>query len=82
MENNIRRQLTLFVDKKDAKEIENIRIRFNPIQYDLIKCHVTLCREDEIEDISAVLANLQKLRHLKISLWLDPLQDLTIIRAF
>ncbi len=68
MDRNIRRQLTLFVDKKDAQEIENIRKRFNPKQYHLIESHVTLCREDEIENISIVLANLQKLDSSKISI--------------
>lgn len=71
MEQNIRRQLTLFVDQKAAKEIENIRMRFNPAQYELIKSHVTLCRADEIEDLSAVLKNLQQRRYPGISLWLD-----------
>ncbi len=61
MDNNIRQQLTLFVDKKDAHEIESIRKKFNPGQQQLIDSHVTLCREDEIANIDKVLDNLQNL---------------------
>lgn len=49
-----RRQLTLFVDKAYSGVLENIRKAFNPKQYDLIDCHVTLCREDEIESMDPV----------------------------
>ena len=59
MENNIRQQLTLFVPRKDAIEIELIRNRYNHIQHNLIDSHVTLCREDEIVDIDQVLCNLK-----------------------
>jgi 2'-5' RNA ligase len=56
--NNIRRQLTLFVEQKDAETIEQVRQKFNPGQFELIKSHVTLCREDEIQDLEQVIANL------------------------
>ena len=56
--NIIRRQLTLFVDEKQSTAIESIRQKFNPLQYRLIRAHVTLCREDEIESIEKVLHNL------------------------
>lgn len=56
--NKRRRQLTLFVDEKQSVTIESIRQKFNPQQYRLIKAHVTLCREDEIESIDTVLYNL------------------------
>jgi 2'-5' RNA ligase len=56
---NTRRQLTLFVKKQDAAVIESIRSRFNPVQQELIDCHVTLCREDEIADLEKVLKNLR-----------------------
>jgi 2'-5' RNA ligase superfamily len=51
-------QLTLFADEVAAATIEKIRCAFNPAQYELIKCHVTLCREDEPEQIEQVLHNL------------------------
>jgi 2'-5' RNA ligase len=64
--NNIRRQLTLFVNRKDAETIEQVRKEFNPIQFALIKSHVTLCREDEIENLDLVLLNLLSLAHPEI----------------
>lgn len=68
MNQQIRRQLTLFVNPTDAQEIEAVRKRFNPSQQELIACHVTLCREDEIDNIEATLANLQKLNSIEISI--------------
>lgn len=61
-------QLTLFVDEKHSVAIEGIRQHFNPQQYRLIKAHATLCREDEIEPIEAVLYNLTKQILPKISI--------------
>lgn len=54
----IRRQLTLFVEQKDAEQIELIRQEFNPRQFEIIKAHVTLCREDEILNLEKVKSNL------------------------
>ncbi|MCP9769975.1 2'-5' RNA ligase family protein [Lacihabitans sp. LS3-19] len=56
-----RRQLTLFVSDKNASEIEIIRQKYNPLQYELIKSHVTLCREDEILDFEKISLNLKNL---------------------
>lgn len=66
MTKNIRRQLTLFVDPKDAQIIELIRQEFNPRQFMLIKSHVTLCREDEIENLEQVISNLHSLTQKEI----------------
>lgn len=63
---NIRRQLTLFVNPKDAEIIELVRREFNPIQFALIKSHVTLCREDEIENLEHIILNLQSLTQKEI----------------
>ena len=49
------------MDKSNAGEIESIRKKFNSRQQQLIDSHVTLCREDEIENIDKVLDNLQNL---------------------
>ncbi|HAK11694.1 MAG TPA: hypothetical protein DCO78_06680 [Chitinophagaceae bacterium] len=68
MNQQIRRQLTLFVNPTDAQEIEAVRKRFNPIQQELIACHVTLCREDELENLDAIIANLKKLEVPAISI--------------
>lgn len=53
-----RKQLTLFINDED---IENIRAKFNPIQHTLIAAHVTLCRENEIEDLPKVIRNIKNL---------------------
>lgn len=60
-------QLTLFINGNEATEIEKIRKAFNPEQYILIKAHVTLCREDELELIEKVLQNLKALDHAGIT---------------
>lgn len=57
-----RQQLTLFCPLEESILIEKIRRQYNPVQYDLIACHVTLCREDEILEIEKVLANLRSQR--------------------
>ncbi|WP_299781498.1 2'-5' RNA ligase family protein [uncultured Formosa sp.] len=61
--NEIRKQLTLFVEKSN-ENIEKIRAEFNPIQYNLISCHITLCREDEIEPIEKIIKRIKAI-HLK-----------------
>ena len=68
---NKRQQLTLFADKKDSEEIEKIRKRFNPKQSELIDCHVTLCREDEIKNIDKVLDNLSTLDQQAVTIQFD-----------
>lgn len=57
----IRRQLTLFVDPKYAEAIESARKAFNPVQFGLIKSHVTLCREDEIAVLEPVIHHISTL---------------------
>lgn len=56
-----RKQLTLFLDEIESIPIESIRKKFNPKQYELIKSHITLCREDEIEDLKRVQYNLENM---------------------
>lgn len=68
MNKTTRRQLTLFVNNEDAQAIEGVRRRFNPEQQALIDSHVTLCREDEIENLDAVLHNLEQLDSPKLSI--------------
>ena len=57
----IRQQLTLFISDQNEL-IEKVRAEFNPIQFDLISAHVTLCREDEIEPIKKVIENVKSLK--------------------
>jgi hypothetical protein len=63
---NIRRQLTLFVKPSEGQAIEKIRQQFNPRQFELIQSHVTLCREEEIQNLGQVTANLRSLQHDKV----------------
>ena len=63
-----RLQLTLFIEENEAQSIEIIRRKFNPLQYDLIKAHVTLCREDELENIDAIMLNLEKLNKAHVNI--------------
>jgi hypothetical protein len=65
-------QLTLFIDEDKSEAIENIRKKFNPLQFDLIKSHVTLCREDELKPIEQVIQNLEMLSHGCISIAFGP----------
>jgi len=58
-----RLQLTLFLDESISGTIERIRSEYNPIQFELIKAHVTLCREHELEQLDKVIANLKSLDH-------------------
>lgn len=55
----VRRQLTLFIENEI---IDHIRIKFNPIQHALIAAHVTLCREDELENLEEVIKNIKSLK--------------------
>ncbi len=51
-----RRQLSLYVPERAAAPLEALRRELDPVQHALIPAHVTLCREDEIDD--AVRARL------------------------
>ncbi len=65
---NKRIQLTLFAEENESVIIEVIRKKFNPEQYAIIKCHVTLCREDELEQIDKIISGLKKLQHNSIAI--------------
>ncbi len=68
VKNKTRLQLTLFINEVESAAIENIRKQFNPKQYALIKSHVTLCREDEIDNIERVISNLKQLNQNELSI--------------
>ncbi len=72
--NNTRLQLTLFIPFQHAEAIEKIRSRYNPEQYRLIKAHVTLCREDELEPLGRVQYNLSNLLLRPLSIEFGPAQ--------
>ncbi|MEO6686119.1 MAG: 2'-5' RNA ligase family protein [Dyadobacter sp.] len=60
----MRRQLTLFLSDQN-KEIEEIRAKFNPVQFELIAAHVTLCRETEINDLDKIITNIKSISYIK-----------------
>lgn len=64
----VRKQLTLFVPEEVAMAIENVRQQYNPAQYQLIKSHVTLCREDELFDLATVKKNLLQLMSINCTI--------------
>ena len=47
-----RRQLSLYVPREFAAAIEVVRRVVDPVQFGLIPAHVTLGREDEVENLS------------------------------
>ena len=49
-----RRQLTLFLPEPEKSFIDAVRSSCDPIQFQLISAHVTLCRESEVTDWSQV----------------------------
>lgn len=63
-----RKQLTLFVPKKDSEIMELVRSKFNPTQRNLIDAHITLCREDEIEDLERVFENINKIEDFEVKI--------------
>jgi 2'-5' RNA ligase len=68
-----RRQLTLFLDDEYTTEIEKLRKRYNPVQFHLIRPHVTLCREEELEDLNHIKHNLRSLNLGRIRVNFDKL---------
>jgi 2'-5' RNA ligase len=48
---NRRIQLSLYVPQSASAELETVRGVLDPVQASLIPAHVTLCREDEIQDL-------------------------------
>jgi hypothetical protein len=61
-----RRQASLYLP--DQFNIESFRLRFNRAQALLIPSHVTLCREDEVDDWDALRARLESLSPFELTL--------------
>jgi len=57
----VRKQLTLFVPPDAAQGIEAVRELVDPVQHARIAAHVTLCREDELDDLTSIRARLLEL---------------------
>lgn len=57
-------------------EIEELRVRFNPVQAQLIPAHVTLCREDEVEDWSQLEERIKNLLPILVTIGFgSPVRD-------
>jgi 2'-5' RNA ligase len=71
---HIRRQATLFL--RDNATIDQLRWKFNPIQAALIAPHITLCREDEVDDWGRLEQVLREHRQQSVTLHFgNPLRD-------
>ena len=58
----LRRQVTLFLDQKDVIGIEAARAKWNPEQYQLIKAHITLIRDEKVKDFTEVVKRVERLQ--------------------
>jgi 2'-5' RNA ligase len=57
-------------------EIEELRFEFNPVQAQLIPPHVTLCREDEINDWCSLERRIKEVLPVQITLGFGcPIRD-------
>lgn len=63
-----RRQATLYLPFPESGAVESLRSRFNPIQFTLIRAHVTLLREDEVEDWDRLVSRLASLGSITVTL--------------
>ena len=63
-----RRQATLYLPPPHAAAIDRLRLAFNPVQHVLIRAHVTLCREDEVQDWDEVAHRLRTSAPIAVTL--------------
>ena len=63
-----RRQATLYLSLPESTVIESLRSRFNHVQFELIRAHVTLCREDEVSDWEEVASRLSDMGSIQVTL--------------
>ena len=63
-----RRQATLYLPLADSTAIESLRARFNRVQFELIRAHVRLCREDEVSDWDKIASRLSDPGSIEVKL--------------
>ena len=63
-----RRQATLYLPPPHAAAIDKLRLAYNPVQHDLIRAHVTLLREDEVQDWDEVACRLKTCPPIAVTL--------------
>lgn len=59
---NSRTQVTLFLDQHEVSVIERVRAKWNPEQYELINAHITLVRDERVEDFASIVERVKKLK--------------------
>lgn len=64
----VRRQITLFVPDPERPWLDAIREQLNPAQAALIAAHVTLCRDDEVTEWSALQVRANQMSEFAVSL--------------
>lgn len=64
----IRSQLSMYVPSDTAKDIEDVRKVVDPIQSSLIPAHITLCREDEVSELSKLKDRLRNIPFKPVTL--------------
>ncbi len=61
----VRKQITLFLDHEEACAIEKARQFWNPDQYALIKAHITLVRDDRVDNFAEVTRKVKQLKYAR-----------------
>ncbi len=57
---HIRRQLSLFVPPPMGAQLDQCRAILDPVQANLIASHVTLCRDDELLEMTSIVERLHQ----------------------
>ena len=63
-----RRQLSMYIPPEQASIIETVRSMVDPIQHQLIPAHVTLCRDNELNNFAGIEDRLQVNPHRCVEL--------------
>ncbi len=66
MSTSIRRQASLYLT--EVPNVEAMRWRFNSLQAQLIPAHVTLCREDEVDDWDLMRERIRAIKDFELTL--------------
>ena len=76
----VRRQATLYLPSPLSAIVESIRSRFNRAQFDLIRAHVTLCREDDVRDWDEFTSRINAVGTLEVNLEFGvPIRDNNLV---
>jgi 2'-5' RNA ligase len=76
----VRRQATLYLPKIQGATIERLRAQYNPAQAALIRAHITLCREDEVDDWDDLADRIRALATIDIDLFFgQPIRNANLV---